>query len=368
MKQRLGSFLKNVALVGVSLLVALLVAEGAIRLLNLEPVQATAIDEHGLRRGQPHARFTNNSENVNEVVYNNWGFHDRDRTPPSEAYRLLVLGDSFVEALQVPTDSIFTMHLERLLSAQNGPTEVINAGMSGTGTAVQYLLWQTTFDGQIDVDHVVVLMYLGNDLEDNHPVLRQRVLENSPDNWRPYLNANGDIVRPLSQKTPSPSMVDRLSEHSALVHMLRRRIFLLKRQMRQQAEAVPSPDSASAVIPLALDTAWAETETATLHLLERWSEELAARGTAFSVVILPSPFFYRDGQYKAGHAHKLRFLQRLDTLATRHPLSVYDVSFDADAPEAIFSFDGKTLGHFNYDGHRRAAQQLADSLKMNVNL
>jgi len=67
----------------------------------------------------------NYNENRNLVVTNNLGFHDRERQFTNENYRILVLGDSFVEGRQVKTETLFTSLLEEKLAGGKEKIEVI---------------------------------------------------------------------------------------------------------------------------------------------------------------------------------------------------------------------------------------------------
>src|SRR2546426_4521449 len=62
---------------------------------------------------RPHIKFMNYLENPNLVETNNLGFHDHEREATNDKYRVLFIGDSFVEGRQVPTDSLFTIRLEK---------------------------------------------------------------------------------------------------------------------------------------------------------------------------------------------------------------------------------------------------------------
>ena len=56
-------------------------------------------------------------------------------------FRILALGDSYVEGAQVQGNQTMAARLEAMLSQQLGrPVEVINAGVFGYGTAQEYLL------------------------------------------------------------------------------------------------------------------------------------------------------------------------------------------------------------------------------------
>ncbi len=97
---------------------------------------------------------------------------DREHALHREAgVAILLLGDSFMEAIQVPFDSSFAPRLERALARRTGtPAEVINAGVSGWGTDDE-LRYLTEYGLAYHPDLVLVAITLHNDISDN---LRQQ--------------------------------------------------------------------------------------------------------------------------------------------------------------------------------------------------
>jgi lysophospholipase L1-like esterase len=94
---------------------------------------------------------------------------DREHTleKPAGTFRILLLGDSFMEALQVSADSMLATLMERdLTSATGRPVEVINGGVSGWGTNDE-LRYLTKYGLAYHPDLVVVAMTLHNDISDN---------------------------------------------------------------------------------------------------------------------------------------------------------------------------------------------------------
>ena len=63
-----------------------------------------------------------------------------DRSPPAdERFRLAVMGDSFVEAVQVAWEDTFVARLE---ARSDGRTEVLNRGISGYGPLLSLVRWR----------------------------------------------------------------------------------------------------------------------------------------------------------------------------------------------------------------------------------
>ena len=87
-------------------------------------------------------------------------------------FRLLLLGDSYIEALQVPLDQTIGRQLEQRLNASGGAQryEVISMGVSGYGTASQYLYYREQ-GRNYRPDLVLLALYPGNDVRNNSPTL-----------------------------------------------------------------------------------------------------------------------------------------------------------------------------------------------------
>ena len=87
----------------------------------------------------PHAYYRHTKEGFSEGYFNAHGFRDYERsyTKPKGTFRILVLGDSYVEALQVALENSFPALLEKKLNENSTSTkfEVLNLGQSGFGTA-----------------------------------------------------------------------------------------------------------------------------------------------------------------------------------------------------------------------------------------
>ena len=103
------------------------------------------------------------------IRVNSFGMRDREHTQINthHAFRILLLGDSFMEALQLSFEESFPHLLEkRLRSVTGNPPEIISAGISGWGTDDQ--LTYLTRDGLgLGPDLILLSMTLHNDISDN---------------------------------------------------------------------------------------------------------------------------------------------------------------------------------------------------------
>lgn len=123
---------------------------------------------------QPDAeiRHTNNSDFWTINHSNSIGFLDREPAMPKPdgVFRIMVIGDSFVEAAQVKIRDKFQVLLEdRLDGFMDRDFDTVALGYSGTGQ-INQLPFYETFAPRLDPD-LVILLVVGNDISNNSAVL-----------------------------------------------------------------------------------------------------------------------------------------------------------------------------------------------------
>lgn len=190
---------KNIGLVVIGLLIAIVASELSLRalfflgegqLLGLKPLRTTItwqedpeIGEVLLSPSTSGWMVTPSREYYNFIEGNKEGFFDTDHSveKPNGVYRIILLGDSFVASLQTPKDQTIGKVLEKNLNDSNlgKKVEVISMGMGNTGTAQQYIALQK-IGIKYQPDLVVHMFLTANDLKNNWPTL-----QNDP--YRPYL-------------------------------------------------------------------------------------------------------------------------------------------------------------------------------------
>ncbi|MBI3942251.1 MAG: hypothetical protein HY326_04495 [Chloroflexi bacterium] len=121
--------------------------------------------------------------------------------PPDQVKRILVLGDSYTEAFQVPFQDTYVNVLQNELNKKgNSPQfEVINAGIGGVGTANELLLWRR--EGINYHPNLVVLQFFFNDISDNSLSMRPGTSA-----WWPYftLEEGKPVLHNFPAEVPQP--------------------------------------------------------------------------------------------------------------------------------------------------------------------
>lgn len=153
-------------------LAGLIVAELCLRVLGVSYPLPYAPDRYCGTRLQPGFRAWWRKEGTAFIEINRHGFRQGQRQPekPPGTFRVAVLGDSFIEAFQVPDEESFSGVLERELrdrmTPRDRPVEVLNFGVSGYGTAQELLMLRHhVWDYQPDL--VLLAFFAGNDLRNN---------------------------------------------------------------------------------------------------------------------------------------------------------------------------------------------------------
>lgn len=131
----------------ITLVICLVIGEFGLRAIGVGNRDVKPTDPRtGLRTFPPRSEIPYRSACFSNVIRTNSdGFHGREyaREKPAGVYRIVILGDSFVEAAQVDRDKAFPAVLEDLLNASSSGTryEVIPVGMGGNGNYanLQYL-------------------------------------------------------------------------------------------------------------------------------------------------------------------------------------------------------------------------------------
>ncbi len=361
--------------------IALLLAEGAMRCLGLDFASPYRPDEFCGSRLNPQAGFWNLSEGRVYVTTNSAGFRDREHAIQKRpgTLRIAVLGDSFAEAAQVKLADTFWSVMERELGScaawKNRPVEVLNFGISGYGTAqelqmLRHHVWQYKPD-------IVLLAFLpGNDVRNN-----SRALE--PDHRRPFYEWREDqLVLDESFRELRDPWSIRVKDWWIRHVRILAAVYRAKERLKEWSAATatptgtPEPGLDEGVFVPPRDAQWTQAWSITEGILALMHDEVRAHGAKFLVVELnnavqvhPDPAFITSAAKQMG-ANDLdepdRRLQRLAGACGFHFFSLTAPMRAIAQREKIF-FHGFAntspgSGHWNERGHAVAGKWIADEL------
>jgi hypothetical protein len=397
---RARRLLANLLLSMVSFLATLAALEGLLRLRARRPTINEAetrlqwIEPDPLlgwrKRAGGRATYRRPEYTV-EVVANSQGLRDRERPYEArESFRILALGDSFVEAHGVPFESMVSQRLERSLSRSACPVEVINGGTQGYSTDQEYLFYLS--EGARYAPRVVVLFFYYNDVLYNaravyfglpKPRLEIREGQLLPSGplpaSAPRSLPTGEALEPARNAGSDRSFLD----GSLLVTWTRDRL------RRGAPRAYNSLAALGLWQPIAVRTPFVEIKVyrrekvipeieqgweMTGHLLESLAREAEARGAAFLVAYVPARMEVHDADWELTRIKfgmdderwdRGRVLSRLEEIGRAARFPVLDLT------PALRRADRRILGgpyyagdlHWNARGHEVAAAEVEAFLR-----
>jgi lysophospholipase L1-like esterase len=340
------TFLRLILIV-VGIGVGLSLCEISMRAFRLGNTRTLSLYNDRIFKLPPHIRFMNYNENKNLVETNNLGFHDHERQSTTDNYRILFLGDSFVEGRQVKTESLFTSRLEKKLTRDGQGIEVINGGVPGTGTPYQYVLWKEFFEPHIKIDHLVLCFFMGNDLMDNNLDLVALTSGSSDSGF--FVDNTGRILDVVEKPGLLKRTINSGRDHSVLVNTLYEGAYRMRTKFQQAADENGAGD-AERRGRVDSTGAWEASEQGTIALIRRWKAELAGKNVPFDLVIIDRPG-------RLYNRFELSFMEKLQKTCEQDQIDCLRLKLVGD-PYELFSFDGIALGHFNDKGHETVANEL----------
>jgi hypothetical protein len=308
--------------------------------------------------------------------------HAYEKRPGSS--RVVLLGDSFIEAMQVPFEQSVAPLLEDRLQG-GGDVEVINLGVSGFGTAREYLMLRQ-YGLRYNPD-LVLLFFVGNDISDNS----QR-LQGLPYVPYPVPGRNGDVAKDETGSLLFTAVTDQTSSLGVLTDVLRRysKAYRLLREatagspsineilyslglMSTPPERVNRPRAESfgyyEIYRLSPTDTWREAWALTEHLLVATRDLAEANGARFAVILVPAAWEVDSSRWE-GILRKVPAMRevpmdiehpsrRLSAFLSLHgiphiPLLADFRRLSPSRPPLYFSRDG----HWTAEGHRLAADLL----------
>lgn len=390
----------RLALLGVSFLIVLSLLEITARILRSrqqggkEGREDTLYKEYdpalGWRKKRNASAVYKRREYTVEVRINSQGLRDPERSvePSPGTFRVLALGDSFIEGYTVDLGQTITQRLETRLNAAGCRAEVINGGTSAYSTDQEYLFYK--IDGARYRPSLVLLFVFWNDI----------IYTDRQDYFgtpKPAFEMGGGEVRlhryPVKEKPPAlppaPTEAETGAESaggSALLELVRERLW------------VGAPDAHDALarfglwnpIPRAtprlemlvydrrnlapIEDAWEKVGA----ILTALKKDVEARGSRLALVHVPGRMEIQPSSWRATQRlYRLsenawdlnKVKSRVQALGASIGAPVIDLVPALAAAESplrstYFTFDG----HWNARGHDVAAGAVFDWMKQTGSL
>jgi hypothetical protein len=244
-----------------------------------------------------------------EVRINSQGLRDPERLPAADpdTFRVLALGDSFVEGYTVDLEQTVTQRLESRLKSAGCAAEVINGGTSGYSTDQELLFYEA--DGARYRPSLVLLFFFWNDVL---YVDRQEYFGTATPAFE--IGKGGLTLHryPVKEKPREPSALPETEMKaepggSALVEMVRERLWLGAPAVHEQLARLglwnPMPKMTPRLEMLVYDQrdlaviedAWEKIGA----ILTRLQKGVVERGSTLAIVYVPSLMEIQRSSFKA---------------------------------------------------------------------
>ncbi len=373
------------------LLVALVCCEIVLRLTGFSDPLLYDFDPIVGFRPLPGAEGWNRDEGETYIVMNSDGLRDREhqKIKPPRTYRIAILGDSYAEARQIPIEQTFWSVLERRLNRceafhDGQEVEVINFGVTGHGTAREYLTLKH-YAWQYSPDMVILAFLTGNDIQNNSKVLEGKLT-------RPYfLLKDGELS--LDKSFADSPEFKKWKEHwfwkgklwvrrHSRLYQFARKVLQYGNPLTQEDQRIVEGEEVgldSQVYKKPQTPEWKEAWKITEKLLVKIRDEVQHHQARFLVVTLCNAI-----QVQPDPAVRQRFMKQLaiDTLfypdlriqafAKQQDIEVLTLApqFQRYAEQHMVFLHGfpntrMGTGHWNSTGHRLAGKILAEYLCAN---
>jgi lysophospholipase L1-like esterase len=372
------TFLSRIAGTTCLIGLCLVLGEGVLRIVP-SPVQYPPLYDYDYKDSLLGIQFFPNTVHTERtacytstITTNAHGWRDKERSEKRipGLTRIAVLGDSFMAGTQVNDDQVFARQLETILGS--GKVEVLNFGISSTGTEQQDILYEKVVSAF--KPDIVLLAFYSNDPMNSDPQL-----EGGPERKTrlTYRGEDGELVS-FRQSTPLDGTRHWLRSHSALYRMA-----VLTYRMARQA-ASPAGEVAGyppypkefhvfdAPANADWERGWSRVDRAVASLKSQIApKHLIAFSAPEMLQTAPDPKALLQKQYGVDPPADFRPTypsERFAKIAKKHGVPFIDLipvfvdeqqKRTLEYPYLYFTCDG----HWNALGHRIAAETVAKAVK-----
>lgn len=338
----------------------------------------------------PSAYYRHTKEGFSEGYFNSHGFRDYERTYEKleGTFRIMVFGDSYVEALQVALKNSFPALLQKQLNNTSASVrfEVLALGQSGFGTADEYMRY-LNFGKLYNPDLVILSFYSGNDVQNNSKILNREALA-----FYFVFDKNGNLVLDRSlfenyenSMTFPQQLYQRIKRHSYLASLVSERLFLLRRQNwnsyfkaqmsgdLQEERKLGEFSHMNIYLP-ELRERWKEAFDISKGLILKFKEEVEKDGAKFVLVTLSNaPQIRADIQHRLNEEFSLtldyeqpdRILEEFakqNGVILLQLMPIFREKYLRTGKD-LHGFSPSGMGHWNESGHYLAAEEIFKFLK-----
>jgi hypothetical protein len=314
--------------------------------LKEDILRYSTIQRQGLYTIGPKAK-QRASWHINNAGWNSPIEFEKDK----ERQRIAIIGDSYVEALQVNADDSFTGHLRRLIS-QEAQVDVYAFGISGA-TLSQYLQMARYIRINFNPD-IFVFNVVHNDFDDSLCAVKRQpgmlCLEN-----------DRGMLREAAIMPYEPNPLLRIARRSSLIRFL-----VINLQMRARLQQLIAGLTTIPTYNAGIDVSEVQSKKgkiaeATSYILSTLKRELGEKPVL--IVMDASRKDIYDGTIRESNVRWLNELLKQKTMELGFSFldltEVFIKSFETDNVRFEWPYDG----HWNEKGHKVVANALHERLR-----
>lgn len=244
--------------------------------------------------------------------------------------KVLFIGDSFTQAMEVSDSKLYYAHLQKDLNI-----EVFGLGTGGYGTLQSYLLLQKWID--VIQPDIVVYQFCANDFINNSYALESQTIFNNNGLKRPYLK-DGEIVLKLPKNWPAIRHF--ANKYSRFLYYILSRIDIMKSQIGTDSVEYTILDEGREYPD------YMESIETTEEILRRMRDEIESSGADF----LTFSTDYTQPYYED-------YIEIVSNLEGIHLIKGVSESI-RETEDLGVTVRAADMAHWNNEGHRIAAEVL----------
>ena len=323
----------------------------------------------------------------NKVAINSRGLNDREYSYQVTAgiFRVLLLGDSFAAALELPRDQSFHEIAERCLNKSFGiPAEIINTGVNAYATDNELLFY--LFEGYRYQPDLVLLAFHPNDVAGNHPSMAPRYFEKP---YYTFIEGKLELRNFPVAHHPEPDSLEAATFFESIKRWFHLNSkfynfigvmiksdqlenlgnFLVRMGLMDSFQTdQPGEQPQDSVFSLEYTPEWVDAWAITKELIIRLREETRIRGSEFAVVIVTD---YRQlitgDQADVDFARLKRLLADFLEYETIPYLDLYPALLNYQTNSSV-PLHIPNDGHWTVAGHQQAGKEICAWLQKQISI
>lgn len=375
--KKIFKILKKISISIIAIIILLIIFEIAFRYFHLfhQSIYWVKPDHLIYYRPLPNSNFWVLEENDHPITgrFNKWGWRDRNWDIKKNRIRIAILGDSFVQALQIEEDRTFVRLCEKYLNQnQTEQFEIMNFGRGGFSPTEELVVLQTEVI-KFNPDLVVVTYFPVNDYRD---VLK----DTATDTPRSFFYIDNDNKCLILDNTFTNSLyykftdliISKLKIRSVLMLFLMKRIRLaygrfISYQRSREKPSIPKKKSGQYSISTAQKNAtYLQAFNFSKRLINEMIKLCKANNIKFLLLCLNDHHYKPEVEkrklkryptfnylYIENELKKLASKQEIYFLGLQKAFRNYYLKFKRDLHWV----------HYNYEGHRLVAKLLSKKIK-----